>query len=151
MISKESASETVDQQVLCKQEKQLLDDETTSSSSVKPLNKTALSIEIDDDADDDDEDYHDNNDEESHTPGGSTVGALTPHGSLSSKGKWTSAEDLILKNAVETHDGKNWKKISDMLEGRTDVQCLHRWQKVLRPGLIKGPWTKEVKFDNTFF
>ena len=26
---------------------------------------------------------------------------------------------------------------------RTDVQCLHRWQKVLRPGLVKGPWTKE--------
>ena len=26
---------------------------------------------------------------------------------------------------------------------RTDVQCLHRWQKVLRPGLAKGPWTEE--------
>ena len=26
---------------------------------------------------------------------------------------------------------------------RSDVQCLHRWQKVLRPGLVKGPWTKE--------
>jgi Myb-like DNA-binding domain len=23
------------------------------------------------------------------------------------------------------------------------VQCLHRWQKVLKPGLIKGPWTPE--------
>jgi hypothetical protein len=23
------------------------------------------------------------------------------------------------------------------------VQCLHRWQKVLRPGLVKGPWTQE--------
>merc|ERR1711908_66181 len=28
-----------------------------------------------------------------------------------------------------------------------DVQCLHRWQKVLRPGLVKGPWTKDE--DNT--
>lgn len=28
--------------------------------------------------------------------------------------------------------------------GRTDVQCLHRWQKVLNPQLIKGGWTKEV-------
>ena len=27
---------------------------------------------------------------------------------------------------------------------RTDVQCLHRWQKVLNPDLVKGPWTKEV-------
>jgi len=26
---------------------------------------------------------------------------------------------------------------------RSDVQCLHRWNKVLRPGLSKGPWTAE--------
>ena len=26
---------------------------------------------------------------------------------------------------------------------RTDVQCLHRWNKVLKPGLLKGPWTEE--------
>jgi hypothetical protein len=24
---------------------------------------------------------------------------------------------------------------------QSDVQCLHRWQKVLRPGLVKGPWS----------
>jgi hypothetical protein len=30
-----------------------------------------------------------------------------------------------------------------MISDRTDVQCLHRWQKVLRPGLVKGPWTAE--------
>ncbi|CAI9093980.1 OLC1v1029608C1 [Oldenlandia corymbosa var. corymbosa] len=29
------------------------------------------------------------------------------------------------------------------MTGRTDVQCLHRWQKVLNPELVKGPWTKE--------
>jgi hypothetical protein len=23
------------------------------------------------------------------------------------------------------------------------VQCLHRWQKVLKPELVKGPWTAE--------
>lgn len=28
-------------------------------------------------------------------------------------------------------------------QNRTDVQCQHRWQKVLNPELIKGPWTKE--------
>ena len=26
---------------------------------------------------------------------------------------------------------------------RSDVQCLHRWNKVLQPGLQKGPWTEE--------
>lgn len=34
--------------------------------------------------------------------------------------------------------------IAECLKGRTDVQCLHRWQKVLNPELVKGPWTKEV-------
>ena len=53
-------------------------------------------------------------------------------------------QDRILRFAVDLHDGKNWKSIAAHLESRTDVQCLHRWQKVLRPGLIKGPWTKEV-------
>ena len=28
-------------------------------------------------------------------------------------------------------------------DSRTDVQCLHRWQKVLNPELVKGPWTAE--------
>jgi len=28
-------------------------------------------------------------------------------------------------------------------DSRTDVQCLHRWQKVLNPELVKGPWTPE--------
>eukprot|EP00002_Diphylleia_rotans_P000867 TRINITY_DN1046_c0_g1_i5.p1 TRINITY_DN1046_c0_g1~~TRINITY_DN1046_c0_g1_i5.p1 ORF type:complete len:712 (-),score=160.10 TRINITY_DN1046_c0_g1_i5:2205-4235(-) len=30
-----------------------------------------------------------------------------------------------------------------MLPGRSDVQCLHRWQKVINPHLIKGSWSKE--------
>lgn len=30
-----------------------------------------------------------------------------------------------------------------VLQGRTDGQCQHRWQKVLNPELVKGPWTKE--------
>lgn len=43
---------------------------------------------------------------------------------------------------------------------RSEVQCLHRWQKVLNPELIKGPWTQEVfcwcylwfqeSFENSF-
>mmetsp|Transcript_32209 Transcript_32209/g.59963 ORF Transcript_32209/g.59963 Transcript_32209/m.59963 type:complete len:276 (-) Transcript_32209:1050-1877(-) len=68
---------------------------------------------------------------------------FTPNGSKSSRGKWTADEDEVLREAVLTHGGRNWKKISEFLHGRTDVQCLHRWQKVLRPGLVKGPWTKE--------
>lgn len=60
-----------------------------------------------------------------------------------SMGKWTLAEDEALRIAVNANNGRNWKKIAIVLPSRTDVQCLHRWQKVLKPGLIKGPWTNE--------
>lgn len=60
-----------------------------------------------------------------------------------SMGKWTEDEDELLRQAVSDFGGKSWKKIASRLPGRTDVQCLHRWQKVLKPGLIKGPWTPE--------
>lgn len=59
------------------------------------------------------------------------------------KGHWTKDEDHVLGNAVSKHGGRNWKKIAEALPGRTDVQCLHRWQKVLNPSLVKGPWTEE--------
>lgn len=50
---------------------------------------------------------------------------------------------MILQKAVELNKGKNWKRIAESLPGKSDVQCLHRWQKVLNPDLIRGPWTKE--------
>ncbi len=35
-------------------------------------------------------------------------------------------------------------QIAEILgDTRTEVQCLHRWNKVLMPGLHKGPWTDE--------
>ena len=60
-----------------------------------------------------------------------------------SKAKWTAEEDSRLAALVDQFHAKNWKKIAERMEGRTDVQCLHRWQKVLNPDLVKGPWTKE--------
>ncbi|KAK9268679.1 hypothetical protein L1049_000439 [Liquidambar formosana] len=32
---------------------------------------------------------------------------------------------------------------AECFKDRTDIQCMHRWQKVLNPELIKGPWSKE--------
>ncbi|CAL1373484.1 unnamed protein product [Linum trigynum] len=61
----------------------------------------------------------------------------------STKGQWTAEEDEILCQAVQRFKGKNWKKIAECFKDRTDVQCLHRWQKVLNPELVKGPWSKE--------
>ena len=44
---------------------------------------------------------------------------------------------------MATHSGKSWKNISAHLAGKSEVQCLHRWSKVLNPLLVKGPWTEE--------
>lgn len=59
------------------------------------------------------------------------------------KGGWTPQEDEILRKAVATFRGRCWKKIAEFFPDRSEVQCLHRWQKVLNPDLIKGPWTSE--------
>jgi len=60
-------------------------------------------------------------------------------------GRWTRAEDESLRLAVQHIGPRNWKRVASQFlhDKRTDVQCLHRWQKVLRPGLVKGPWTLE--------
>ncbi|KAL3622660.1 Transcription factor myb3r-5 [Castilleja foliolosa] len=59
------------------------------------------------------------------------------------KGGWTPEEDDTLKRAVACFRGKSWKKIAEHFPDRSEVQCLHRWQKVLNPELVKGPWTQE--------
>ena len=49
-----------------------------------------------------------------------------------SGGKWLPEEDDRLRTGVEHLGAKNWKRISEeyLDKRRTDVQCLHRWQKV---------------------
>ncbi|KAK2859452.1 hypothetical protein Q5P01_004072 [Channa striata] len=59
------------------------------------------------------------------------------------KVKWSRDEDEKLKRLVEQHGTDSWKLIANFFPGRTDGQCQHRWQKVLNPELVKGPWTKE--------
>ena len=56
-------------------------------------------------------------------------------------GRWTHEHDAHLREAVQKHGAKNWKKIAESMGcARSDVQCLHRWNKVIKPGLLKGPW-----------
>ena len=40
---------------------------------------------------------------------------------------------------------QNWKQIATefLNDEKSDAQCLHRWQRVLRPGVKKGPWLPE--------
>ena len=55
--------------------------------------------------------------------------------------RWTKEEDELLIALVEEFEGKGWKKIATFIKERTPIQCLHRWSKILKPGLVKGPWT----------
>ena len=59
------------------------------------------------------------------------------------KGKWSAEEDEFLKGFVLLYGEKNWKKISYNMKKRSSIQCLHRWTKILKPGLVKGPWSVE--------
>ena len=52
-------------------------------------------------------------------------------------------QDEKLKRVVEQH-GEVWETVASFFEDRSDVQCQHRWTKVVNPQLVKGPWTKEV-------
>ncbi len=63
--------------------------------------------------------------------------------SRASTAGWTKEEDETLMKVVKKHNGKNWKLIAGYFVGRKPEQCLHRWQKVLNPELVKGLWTKE--------
>jgi len=67
-------------------------------------------------------------------------------GRTAPKKKWTKDEDKRLRSLVETH-GDDWTLITKLLNGdigvRTKLHCFNRWIKVLKPGMRKGPWTKE--------
>ena len=59
------------------------------------------------------------------------------------RGIYFFTQDSELKKLVSEIGVKNWKKISQNLINKTPVQCLHRWTKILKPGLTKGPWSIE--------
>ena len=68
---------------------------------------------------------------------------LNPSNPQNNKRYWNEEEDKKLTELVTEYGAKNWKKIAQHLPHRTDVQCLHRWQKVLNPMMVKGPWSRE--------
>jgi hypothetical protein len=62
--------------------------------------------------------------------------------------KWTAYEDIKLKDAVQTHGGKNWAAITALVPDRTKHQCLGRWRDVLdpntgRPNGRTGQWSED--------
>ena len=59
------------------------------------------------------------------------------------RGRWTKEEDEKLKELLTMYGDSNWSFIASQFPDRSDVQCQQRWDKVVNPLLIKGPWTKD--------
>jgi len=57
--------------------------------------------------------------------------------------RWSGEEDELLRCAITRLGQKNWKIIAENIPGRTHVQCLQRWRKVLDPCIRKGHWSIE--------
>lgn len=57
--------------------------------------------------------------------------------------RWTSAEDLLLKNAIAKNGDGKWSLVSQMVPGRTPMQCSTRWQGALNTSIHKGRWDPE--------
>ena len=53
------------------------------------------------------------------------------------RGRWNKDEDEKLKRLCE-HHGERWDVVASHFPDRADVQCQHRWQKVVNPELVKG-------------
>lgn len=48
-----------------------------------------------------------------------------------------------MRKVVSAKGFQDWKVVCSFFSDRSDIQCQHRWLKVLNPELVKGPWTKE--------
>lgn len=55
--------------------------------------------------------------------------------------RWTDAEDAALCEAVRKYGERTWKSIAQAVGTRDHMQCLQRWKKVIKPGLVRGRWS----------
>ena len=84
-----------------------------------------------------------------------THAAIAALATTTSPGHWNKREDDMLRSLIEEHGNTDWKVVASFLPGRTESACQNRWQKVLKVGLTRGPWTDEedqklVKLVETF-
>ena len=69
--------------------------------------------------------------------------ALNPELVKGLKGPWTPEEDQKLTMAIKEF-GRDWKRIAECVDGRSNKQCLDRWSFVIDPSLVKNnaSWDK---------
>lgn len=61
---------------------------------------------------------------------------------IKNKKIWTEEEDNLLLKLAKQFQEKHWEEISKYFKNKTALQCFSRYNRI-RPGIIKGKWTKE--------
>ena len=61
---------------------------------------------------------------------------------IKNKKVWTEEEDNLLLKLAKQFQEKHWEEISKYFRNKTALQCFSRYNRI-RPGIIKGKWTKE--------
>ncbi|GJM88788.1 hypothetical protein PR202_ga05353 [Eleusine coracana subsp. coracana] len=75
--------------------------------------------------------------------GGSQTSPVLPSPTDSVSGpRWFVCLDITYSLYWVGHSSSE-RTNAEFIPDRTEVQCLHRWQKVLNPELVKGSWTQE--------
>jgi hypothetical protein len=55
---------------------------------------------------------------------------------------WTKEEDKLLLEVALKYKEKSWTKVAECFKDKNPAQCRARFKRI-RPGIVKGPWTKE--------
>ena len=61
------------------------------------------------------------------------------------RGRWTKEEDEKLRKLFEIY-GERWDVIGSHYPDRAEVECQHRWNKVVNPTIVKGQEMSEGNF-----
>ena len=61
---------------------------------------------------------------------------------IKNKKIWTEEEDKALIYYSNFYQERHWEEISKHFQNKTALQCFSRFNRI-RPGIVKGKWTKE--------
>lgn len=76
-----------------------------------------------------------------------------PKGGRSIAKRWTEQESKKLASLVAAYKGTNgpklpWTQIAQAIPGKTASQCSQRWNRVTKPNIRKGRWSKGKGFSH---
>jgi hypothetical protein len=61
---------------------------------------------------------------------------------IKNRKKWSDNDDSKLIGLARKFNEKHWREISDNFANKNPLQCFSRYKRI-KPGIIKGSWTKE--------